>query len=88
MGSGVEETALIAKANAKRSLCAASYGWGVKPHLEMTFLLVRNQAWADTFQLVLLPWFSVLGITAGQDINIEGCSLVFLTVHVSKCLKN
>lgn len=69
-------------------LCAASYGWGVKLHLEMTFLLVRNQVWADTFQLVPLPRLSVLEITAGQDIGIEGYSWVFQTVHVSKCLQN
>lgn len=59
----------------------------VKLHLEMTFLLVRNQVWADAFQLVPWPWLSVLEITAGQDISVEGCSWVFQKVHVSKCLK-
>lgn len=59
----------------------------VKLHLEMTFLLVRNQVWVDAVQLVPLPQFSVLEITAGQDISVEGCSWVFQTVHVSKCLK-
>lgn len=59
----------------------------VKLHLEMTFLLVRNQVWADAVQLVPLPQFSVLEITAGQDISVEGCSWVFQTVHVPKCLK-
>lgn len=54
----------------------------------MTFLLVRNQAWADSFQLVPLPQLSVLEITGIKDICTEGCSLVFQTVHVLKCFKN
>lgn len=69
-------------------LCAASYGQGVKLRLKMAFVLVRNQVWADAFQFVPLPQPSVLEITAGQDISIEGCTWVFQAVHVSKCLKN